>query len=173
MKSERPQDNPRDDRDSHRDPSTEDLLWEYIECLNRGEAIDDAKLRRDHPNLAEELLRQLEAFEEIGAVEGVEATLEPLGTLGDYTLRRQIGRGGMGVVYEAWENSMDRVVALKVLPSGIAADDKAFQRFCREAKLAGKLSHPNIVPVFGMGIKEDTPHYAMLTGQSPRRRRPS
>ena len=86
---------------------------------------------------------------------------EPLGTLGDYTLRRQIGRGGMGVVYDAWENSMDRQVALMVLPSAVPADTKAVTRFVREAQLAGKLNHPSVVSVYGMGLKEQIPYYAM------------
>ncbi len=85
----------------------------------------------------------------------------PLGTLGDYTLRRQIGRGGMGVVYEAWENSLDRRVALKVLPPGIAADARSSTRFLREAQIVAKLSHPQIVPVHATGINDATPWYAM------------
>jgi hypothetical protein len=72
-----------------------------------------------------------------------------------------VAAAGMGLVYEAWENSMERRVALKVLPPGIAADDRAFQRFMREARTAGKLSHPNVVPVFATGIKEQTPYYAI------------
>jgi len=113
---------------------------------------------REEPELGEEILEQLQFYQAVGA--GCIKD-EPLGTLGDYTLRRQIGRGGMGVVYEAWENSMDRAVALKVLPAGVAADDRAFQRFMQEAKTAGKLSHPNVVPVYFTGMKEQTPFYAM------------
>ena len=104
------------------------------------------------------LLEDLEAFVGFSLEEEGK---EPLGTLGDYTLRRQIGRGGMGVVYEAWEGSMDRVVALKVLPVGIAADTKACTRFMREAQTAGKLNHPNVVGVYSTGVKEGTPWYSM------------
>ena len=67
----------------------------------------------------------------------------------------------MGVVYDAWQNSMDRRVALKVLPAGIAADDKSFSRFMREARAAGKLNHNNVVAVHGMGQEQNTPYYAM------------
>ena len=75
---------------------------------------------------ADEILEHLESFIDL---EDCLTSSAPLGTLGDYTLRRQIGRGGMGVVYEAWQGSMERRVALKVLPLGVAADDKAFHRF--------------------------------------------
>ena len=59
--------------------------------------------------------------------------------------------------------SMDRRVALKVLPAGVAADDRALTRFVREAKTAGRLNHPNVVSVYGMGLKEQTPCYSMET----------
>ena len=67
----------------------------------------------------------------------------------------------MGIVYEAWQNSVNRRVALKVLPAGVAADSKTMSRFVREAHIAGKLKHPRIVPVYGMGIEAQTPYYAM------------
>ncbi|MBI4586934.1 MAG: protein kinase [Planctomycetes bacterium] len=140
------------------DRELEDLLGVYLDRLNDGEFVDPEEVRAEHPELADRILDELKVF--IDLQSGRESQT-PLGLLGDYTLRRQIGRGGMGVVYEAWENSMDRRVALKVLPQGIAADTKAFTRFCQEAKLAGQLHHPNIVAVFGMGIKEDTPHFSM------------
>ncbi len=74
----------------------------------------------------------------------------------------------MGIVYDALQNSVDRQVALKVLPAGVAADTTTVTRFVREAKTAAQLHHPSVVPVFGMGVEADTPYYAMLTGQSPR-----
>ncbi len=132
----------------------------YLDRLNAGEQLDPLEIIANHPEEGEELLADLEAFLRLRPVTH-ERQAAPLGTIGDYTLRRRIGRGGMGVVYEAWENSMDRPVALKVLSSALAADQRTFLRFCREARLAGKLHHPNIVGVFGMGIKGDTPHYAM------------
>jgi serine/threonine protein kinase/Flp pilus assembly protein TadD len=81
--------------------------------------------------------------------------------IGEYRLVRRLGRGGMGVVYEAWQTSVERRVALKVLPAGLVGDPTLVARFVREARAAGKLQHPNIVSVFDMGIDADTPYYAM------------
>jgi len=134
------------------------LLGDYLDRLNDREVFDRQQILREHPELGPELLKKLEIFVDLDSEVDPDA---PLGSLGDYTLLRQIGRGGMGVVYEAWENSMERQVALKVLPAGIAADFKASTRFMREAQAAGKLSHQNVVPVYFMGVKEQTPFYAM------------
>ncbi len=136
----------------------ERVFAEYVERLNAGEKISPWEIERQHPEFAEELIEQLELFKS-----GVFAHDQPapLGTLGDYTLRRQIGRGGMGIVYDAWQNSMDRRVALKVLPAGVAADTRACARFMREAQAAGKLSHQNVVAVHSTGVEEGTPWYAM------------
>ncbi len=134
------------------------LFAEYAERLTSGERLDPKAILRDHPDVGKDLLEYLEDFVDLGSEEGRPC---PLGSLGDYELLRQVGRGGMGVVYEAWEQSMDRRVALKVLPAGLAVDQKVSSRFLREARLAGKLHHPHVVPVFGIGITGDTPHYAM------------
>ena len=107
------------------------VLSEYIDRLNAGETVTPEEVLSEYPTAGREILEQLEAYVEVSSDGEVIHAVEPLGTLGDYTLRRQIGRGGMGVVYEALENSMDRVVALKVLPAGVAADDKAVARFTR------------------------------------------
>ena len=139
----------------------ERLVEQYVERLHRGESIDPMEVLESHPDLAADVLRELDTYESLTAVSAeIEAETE-LGSLGDYTLRRQIGRGGMGVVYDAWENSMGRAVALKVLPAGVAADDRAFQRFMQEARTAGKLSHPNVVAVHATGQVDNTPYFAM------------
>lgn len=85
---------------------------------------------------------------------------EPPRIFGDYRLLREIGRGGMGVVYEAWQESLARRVALKVLSHGLI-DSRRRRRFEREARSAGRLHHTNIVPVFGFGESEGTPYYVM------------
>src|SRR5262249_7159218 len=89
-----------------------------------------------------------------------------LGQLGDYRIIREIGHGGMGIVYEAEQVSLGRHVALKVLPNQKLADAKHKRRFEREAKAAAKLHHTNIVPVFSVGEHEGLPFYAMqfITG---------
>ncbi len=140
--------------------STEaELLLEHcIDRLNAGEPLDLERILREHPDIGPEVVLQLQVFE--GFEDDLEIAL-PLDTFGDYTLRRKLGRGGMGVVYDAWQGSLDRQVALKVLPVGIAADDKAFHRFMREAKTTAKLNHANIVGVHGVGIEQNTPYYAM------------
>jgi tetratricopeptide (TPR) repeat protein len=87
--------------------------------------------------------------------------------LGDFELVREIGRGGMGVVYEARQASLNRKVALKVLPAGLGLDAEAVQRFQREAEAAGKLHHTNIVPVYATGQENDTHFFAMELIEGP------
>src|SRR6266480_6310062 len=68
--------------------------------------------------------------------------------VGRYSLERELGRGGMGVVYLAREVRLDRLVAIKLLPPARASDAKLRERFLREARTAAKLSHPHIIPIF-------------------------
>ena len=92
----------------------------------------------------------------------------PLKRLGDFELLREIGRGGMGVVYEARQISLKRRVALKVLPPALGMSAQAKQRFEREAQAAAKLHHTNIVPVHAIGEHDGHHFYAMelIDGQS-------
>jgi serine/threonine protein kinase len=91
-----------------------------------------------------------------------------LGQLGDYQLIREIGRGGMGIVYEAHQISLNRRVALKVLPFAAALDPKQLQRFKNEAQAAAQLHHNSIVPVYAVGSERGVNYYAMqyIEGQS-------
>ncbi|WP_165066659.1 serine/threonine-protein kinase [Paludisphaera rhizosphaerae] len=84
----------------------------------------------------------------------------PVRAFGDFRIIREIGRGGMGVVYEAWQISLSRRVALKVLSHGLT-DPRRRRRFDLEAKAAGGLHHTNIVPVFGCGEHDGTLYYVM------------
>ncbi len=87
---------------------------------------------------------------------------QPAGSmLGDYRIIREIGRGGMGVVYEAEQQSLGRHVALKVLPAQLLMDRDHVRRFHREARAAARLHHGNIVPVFGVGEQGAAHFYAM------------
>ena len=69
---------------------------------------------------------------------------------GRYSLERELGRGGMGIVYLARDVALDRLVALKLLPPALAAQPALRQRFLREARTAAKLSHPHIIPIFAV-----------------------
>ncbi len=81
--------------------------------------------------------------------------------LGEFRLVREIGRGGMGVVFEAHQESLDRRVALKILPAGAALDERLAVRFLREARAAGRLRHPGIVSVITSGRAEGVLYFAM------------
>src|SRR5262249_8077468 len=83
------------------------------------------------------------------------------GVLGDFRLLREVGRGGMGVVYEAEQLSLGRRVALKVLPFAAALDPRQLQRFQVEAKAAAFLHHTHIVPVHAVGCERGVHYYAM------------
>src|SRR5262245_52860086 len=83
------------------------------------------------------------------------------GCLGDFRLLREVGRGGMGIVYEAEQISLNRRVALKVLPFAATLDAKQLSRFRNEARAAAQLHHPHIVPVYGVGTDRGVHYYAM------------
>jgi len=123
-----------------------------------------------HPELAEELRVRFDALRFVDmAVSG--APVPPVGTprrIGEYRILREVGRGGMGVVYEAEQASMDRVVALKVLSPAATGIAEAVERFQREARAAGRLQHSNIVPIHAMGEDQGYWFYAMemVRGQS-------
>ncbi len=89
------------------------------------------------------------------------AAKTPSKTIEDYRIVREIGRGGMGIVYEAYQKTLQRRVALKLLHEKAIPSAKRVARFAREARSAAGLHHTNIVPVFGFGEYEKTHYYAM------------
>ncbi len=82
-------------------------------------------------------------------------------SIGEYRIERRIGRGGMGAVYLAVQESLSREVALKVLPTTLEIDATFLERFRREARVAGRLAHPHIVPVYGVGYADGRHYFAM------------
>src|SRR5947199_7348982 len=92
----------------------------------------------------------------------------PVEPLGDFRIVREIGRGGMRVVYEAVQLSLGRRVALKILPFAAALDNRQLQRFQNEAQAAAHLHHQNIVPVHAVGYDRGVHYYAMqlIEGQN-------
>ena len=88
-------------------------------------------------------------------------------SLGDFRIVREIGRGGMGIVYEAEQLSLRRNVALKVLPFAAVLDSRQLRRFHNEAQAAALLHHPQIVPVFGVGCERGVHYYAMQLIEGP------
>src|SRR5437879_2681096 len=131
-------------------------LQEYIDrCPDLADAI-----RELFPALVEVERAEEDQPERRGVAEP-EVVLPPLGQVGDYRVLREVGRGGMGVVYEAEQVSLGRRVALKVLPRQVSQDLKTLARFRREARSAAQLHHTNIVPVFEVGKDGEVSYYAM------------
>ncbi|MCC6781940.1 MAG: protein kinase [Planctomycetes bacterium] len=87
--------------------------------------------------------------------------------VGDFLVLEEVGRGGMGVVYRAEQASLGRIVALKVLPSLVGLDASSVARFRREAETAGRISHPGIVPVYGVGEENGVHWFAMEFVEGP------
>ncbi|HEX4931720.1 MAG TPA: serine/threonine-protein kinase, partial [Gemmatimonadaceae bacterium] len=81
---------------------------------------------------------------------------------GQYSLERELGRGGMGIVYLAREVALDRLVAIKVLPPLLATRPELRERFLREARTAARLSHPHIVPIHRVGEAGPFVYFAMM-----------
>jgi len=99
-------------------------------------------------------------------------SVEPGQSLLHYRLTRKIGEGGMGEVWQATDTSLDRDVAIKVLPEGFGADPERLARFEREAKTVAALSHPNILAIHDFGVHEGQAYAVMelLEGENLRER---
>ena len=149
-----------------------DKLFERVtDRVLGGEPVDVQKLCADYPEHADELRRMLPTVramasvsnapqEKRTAVDTAEEHVENC-TLGDFRLRHEIGRGGMGVVYEAEQTSLGRSVAVKVLPLAAILDQRQLERFKSEACAAAMLKHPNIVNVYSVGCERGIHYYAM------------
>jgi WD40 repeat protein/serine/threonine protein kinase len=148
------------------------LADDFVARSRRGERPSLQEYVERYPELAADIRDLFPALVEIEQVKQDRSAAEQsqarrpvpaltLQQLGDYRLLREIGHGGMGIVYEAEQISLGRHVALKVLSQKLLADARQKRRFEREAKAAAKLHHTNIVPVFGIGEHEGTPYYVM------------
>jgi WD40 repeat protein/serine/threonine protein kinase len=158
---------------SDRDP-LERLAAEFVERRRRGENPSPTDYAALHPQWAEQILEFFPALEVMeglkpGSGERTEAldgragpTASPqLQQLGEYRILREIGHGGMGVVYEAIQESLGRRVALKILPMHGRIDPVQRERFQLEARSAARLHHTSIVPVYGVGEHQGVHYYVM------------
>jgi len=154
-----------------------DLIDQIAEKMRGGEAVRLETCVREHPDYADrlrELFPALELMADLSVVHGdssvsaatgfpsaVASSSPVTGVLGDFRILREIGRGGMGVVYEAEQISLGRRVALKVLPFAAVLDPRQLQRFQNEARAAASLKHPHIVSVYSVGCERGVHYYAM------------
>jgi WD40 repeat protein/serine/threonine protein kinase len=158
---------------SDRDP-LEQLAAEFLDRRRGGEPVSPSEYAEQYPRWAEQIL---EFFPALEVMEGLKpgsrdqtdsfaGLAEAAGTprlerLGEYRILREIGHGGMGVVYEAIQESLGRRVALKILPMHGRIDATQMQRFQLEARSAARLHHPSIVPVYGVGEAGGIHYYVM------------
>lgn len=158
------------------------LLDQYLIALEKGVPPSVEQLAADDRELIEPLRSHIAGLEDLHQIaagfvpqDGVEEgdtdnesaeSSEKL--LGDFRLLEEIGRGGMGVVYRAKQLSLDRIVAIKLLPFAAVLDSRQIARFNNEAHAAALLHHPNIVPVYTVGSVRGVHYYAMqfIDGQS-------
>jgi serine/threonine protein kinase/WD40 repeat protein len=160
------------DSSAERNP-VERLAEEFVERHRRGERPSLSEYTDRYPQHAQEIrdlfpaLVMMEQFKPATAdatgdyKKGTASPRLQLERVGDYRILRQIGEGGMGIVYEAEQVSLGRHVALKVLPFQALNNPTFLERFQREARAAARLHHTNIVPVFGVGESDGVHYYAM------------
>jgi len=137
------------------------VLDGYMAALQAREAPDRARLLAEHPGIASQLEACLAGIDFIHRAGSHEGSEPGPAMLGEFRIIREVGRGGMGVVYEAEQTSLRRRVALKVLRFGVVADEEALRRFRVEAETVARLHHTNIVPIFAVGTEHDVSYYAM------------
>lgn len=140
-----------------RERAKEELFGEYVDRLNGGEILDADQIRSDHPELADELVRELKEYEAFALTERDEEVTD---RFAGYRIVRLLGRGGTGRVYEAIEETTEQRVALKVLYRELVFDKKAILRFRREARIVSQLRHSAIVTLHNMGFEGGTPYIA-------------
>lgn len=155
-----------------RDELLERIVDHYTDQLRSGNQPEISKYQKKYPRLAveiKELLSSAAMIEELKRQNDsrpntlnrrLDEVLQ-LKRIGDYRIVRELGRGGMGVVFEAVHESLGRRVALKVLPARSFDDEQSVERFRREAQAAANLHHTNIVSVFGVGQDHGLHYYVM------------
>ena len=159
------------------DPRLFRAVQEYLEELEAGRSPDREALAARYPDLIATMVPYLDALDAVhGATPLLPAAPDsrlleedfPAEPLGDFRIVREVGRGGMGIVYEAVQLSLGRRVALKVLPFAAALNARQLQRFKNEAHAAAQLHHTNIVPVYAVGQERGVHFYAMqlIEGQN-------
>jgi WD40 repeat protein/predicted Ser/Thr protein kinase len=140
------------------------ILEAYLADLEAGRQPDPERLLAEHPHLADRLrscLASLDVVGRVGRTLTAESQAQALPRLADYEILRELGRGGMGVVYEARQQGLNRIVALKVILSGEFASESDIRRFRAEAESVGGLDHPNIVPVYEVGEDRNRHYFSM------------
>lgn len=144
------------------------IAEEFSDAIRSGQSPTLDSFLEQYPDASGQLRELLTSIALIEGLKGRTDTDEfaandPLNIsqLDDYTIVREIGRGGMGVVFEAIHQSLGRRVAVKVLSGSLTGDTKHLVRFRREARAAARLRHTNIVPVFGVGQSGDHHYYVM------------
>jgi len=152
------------------------LCEEISGLLCQGAVVDIEQYAARWPQYADELRQVLSAMQMLAGLKFAEGSA-PVGSgeelegagevLDDFRLLREIGRGGMGIVYEAQQLSLRRRVALKVLPFASVLDSRQLRRFQNEAQAAAQLHHPRIVPVHGVGCDRGVHYYAMQLINGP------
>ena len=158
-----------------------EIVDEVLSKMARGEPVDIEQYAREHPDVADVVRHAIPALRAVAQSSShwnsdaslqrsqpVTDSVGPNAPLGDFQILKELGRGGMGVVYEAEQMSMRRKVALKVLPFAGMVGGNAIQRFQNEVRAAASLDHPNIVSVYSVGEERGVHYYAMqlIRGQS-------
>ena len=152
-----------------------ELLEQYLRAMESGVPPTVERLTRSAPELREPLRVCIGGLESLHRMAGGESASSAIrdnqsdnNQLGDFVLHETIGRGGMGVVYRATQQSLNRTVAVKILPLASVLDPRQLTHFQHEAEAAAGLQHPNIVPVHAIGYERGVHFFAMryINGQS-------
>ena len=148
-----------------RDERLGEAIEAYLERAEANGPADPEEFAQGYPDLSDDLVAALEGLALVqglvGEVNGPGHRLEEGRRVAGYRIVRELGRGGMGIVYEAVHVGLDRPVALKVLGTQAAPDSSGRRRFLNEAKTAAGLHHTHIVPVFDVGQVGGLCYYAM------------
>ena len=152
------------------DSSVDLLASDFIARYRNGDRPTIDEYAQRHPELRKAIRRvfplmlsveKLKVDQQVESDGRVTLAGRSVERLGDFRLLREIGRGGMGIVYEAQQESLGRTVAVKLLPKQSLLDDAALDRFHHEARTAAAMHHSNIVPIFGTGESGGT-HYLVM-----------
>jgi len=153
------------------------VLADYMLRVDRGEPVDREQFVAAHAEVADDLTTYFadsDALASIGDIGfpatggGVAGAPPPVREFGDYELVEVVGQGGMGTVYKAWQRSLKRFVAVKLIRAGQFASQRDVERFVREAEIAASLRHRNIVAIHEAGEYEGQPFFSMpyIEGES-------